>query len=202
MLGRYNTLGPVDRAALMVSILELYHWRPKGWGSKVSHLIHFAFKKLDWRRKYIKYRYTSICVYIYVCLEIYSCVMNILKRFVKALLHVNKIKKFVTMVHQYKYYDSGHNPSSSFYLKYKVSETWFCPHLQVKPTQAQSIELLPISGHLYQHQDRVCSCAWLVYPIWCWYSRPEIGTSCIDWVQLSRFYLKTETDSSLRNILF
>jgi hypothetical protein len=29
-----------------------------------------------------------------------------------------------------------------------------------------------------------------------------IGTSSIDWAQLSRFYLKTETESSLRNVVF
>jgi hypothetical protein len=33
-------------------------------------------------------------------------------------------------------------------------------------------------------------------------SGPEIGTSSIDWAQLSRFYLKTETESSLRNVVF
>jgi hypothetical protein len=31
---------------------------------------------------------------------------------------------------------------------------------------------------------------------------PEIGTSFIDWAQLSRFYLKTETECSLRNVVF
>jgi hypothetical protein len=31
---------------------------------------------------------------------------------------------------------------------------------------------------------------------------PEIGTSSIDWAQLSRFYLQTETEFSLRNIVF
>jgi hypothetical protein len=30
---------------------------------------------------------------------------------------------------------------------------------------------------------------------------PEIGTNSIDWAQLSRFYLKTETESSLRNVV-
>jgi hypothetical protein len=30
---------------------------------------------------------------------------------------------------------------------------------------------------------------------------PEIGTSSMDWAQLSRFYLKTETESSLRNVM-
>jgi hypothetical protein len=35
-----------------------------------------------------------------------------------------------------------------------------------------------------------------------WYRCPEIGTSCIDWAQLSRFYLKTETESSLGNVVF
>jgi hypothetical protein len=32
-----------------------------------------------------------------------------------------------------------------------------------------------------------------------WHRCPEIGTSSIDWAQLCRFYLKTETESSLRN---
>jgi hypothetical protein len=31
---------------------------------------------------------------------------------------------------------------------------------------------------------------------------PEIGTSSIDWTQLSRSYLKTETESGLRNVAF
>jgi hypothetical protein len=29
--------------------------------------------------------------------------------------------------------------------------------------------------------------AWFIYPILCWYKWSEIGTSSIDWVQLSRF---------------
>jgi hypothetical protein len=31
---------------------------------------------------------------------------------------------------------------------------------------------------------------------------PWTGTNCTDWAPLSRFYLKTEIDSSLRNNLF
>jgi hypothetical protein len=34
------------------------------------------------------------------------------------------------------------------------------------------------------------------------YYSPEIGTSSIDWAQKSRFYLKTGTESSLRNVVF
>jgi hypothetical protein len=34
------------------------------------------------------------------------------------------------------------------------------------------------------------------------YSGPEIGASSIYWIQLSRFYLRTETESSLRNVVF
>jgi hypothetical protein len=30
---------------------------------------------------------------------------------------------------------------------------------------------------------------------------PEMGTSSVDWAQLSRFYLKTETESSLQNVV-
>jgi hypothetical protein len=33
-------------------------------------------------------------------------------------------------------------------------------------------------------------------------SGPEIRTSSIDWAQLSSFYLKTETESSLLNVVF
>jgi hypothetical protein len=32
--------------------------------------------------------------------------------------------------------------------------------------------------------------------------KPEKGTSSIDWAQLSKFYLKAETESSLRNVVF
>jgi hypothetical protein len=32
-----------------------------------------------------------------------------------------------------------------------------------------------------------------------WILSPEVGTSSINWAQLSRFYLKTETEMSLRN---
>jgi hypothetical protein len=45
---------------------------------------------------------------------------------------------------------------SCLYLKQNVSETGFCPRLQVKPTLlAQSIELVPISGNLCQLQDGI-----------------------------------------------
>jgi hypothetical protein len=37
---------------------------------------------------------------------------------------------------------------------------------------------------------------------WCWYRCPAIGTSSIVWAQLSTFYLTTETESSLRNVVF
>jgi hypothetical protein len=42
----------------------------------------------------------------------------------------------------------------------------------------------------------------LVYPILGWHRCPEIGTSSIDWAKLSGVYLKTETESSLRNLVF
>jgi hypothetical protein len=35
----------------------------------------------------------------------------------------------------------------------------------------------------------------------CRYRCPEISTSSIDWAQLSRFYLKTDIESSLRNVV-
>jgi hypothetical protein len=51
------------------------------------------------------------------------------------------------MVHQYKYYVSGHYPSSCLNLKHRpvyfskhnVSETGFCLRLQVKPTLLVSL---------------------------------------------------------------
>jgi hypothetical protein len=49
--------------------------------------------------------------------------------------------------------------------------------------------------------DDLC-CAWLVYPIWYWCRCPEIGTTSIEWTQLTRFYLNTETESSTRNVVF
>jgi hypothetical protein len=60
------------------------------------------------------------------------------------------------------------------FAKHNVSETGFCLRLQVKPTQFGPI-----------HR-----------------ASPEIGTCSIDWVQLSMFYLMTETESSLRNFVF
>jgi hypothetical protein len=44
--------------------------------------------------------------------------------------------------------------------------------------------------------DGLC-CPWLV----CWYRCPESGSSSIDWAQMRRFYLKTETESRLRNVV-
>jgi hypothetical protein len=38
----------------------------------------------------------------------------------------------------------------------------------------------------------------LYTPSWCWYGCPEIGTRSIDWAQLNRLYLKTETESNIR----
>jgi hypothetical protein len=63
-----------------------------------------------------------------------------------------------------------------------VSETGFCLRLQVKPTQLGPIN--KVSPYLSLSLG------------------PEIGTSSIDWTQLSRFYLKTETESSLQNAVF
>jgi hypothetical protein len=63
------------------------------------------------------------------------------------------------------------------HLKKNVSETGFCLRPQVKPTQLDPI-------------DR---------------ASPYLRTfffSSIYWIQLSRFYLRTETESSLRNVVF
>jgi hypothetical protein len=51
--------------------------------------------------------------------------------------------------------------------------------------------------------DDLC-CAWLIYSILVLvrYRCPEIGTSSVDSAQLNRFYLKTETEFSLRSVVF
>jgi hypothetical protein len=58
------------------------------------------------------------------------------------------------------------------------------------------VEFLIFEGFVLALTDGLC-CAWLVCPIWCWYRCPKIGTSSIDWAQL-----KTETKSSLQNVVF
>jgi hypothetical protein len=77
--------------------------------------------------------------------------------------------------------------SSVFYLNYNVSETRFSLRLQVEPTQ-------------FSPRDGACLClrtpANLIGVV-CWCLETE--TSSIYWAELSIFYLKTETDSSLRN---
>jgi hypothetical protein len=67
---------------------------------------------------------------------------------------------------------SKHRPL--LYLKKIVSETAIYLHLSVKPTQLGPI---PISS-------------------------PDIGNNSIDSAQMSRFYLKAETESNFRNVVF
>jgi hypothetical protein len=75
----------------------------------------------------------------------------------------------------------------SVQLKHDVSETGFCSVIrQNLPCWTQSIELVPIcSGHRASP-----------------YLLTGTGTSSIVWVQQSRFRLLTETESSLRNVVF
>jgi hypothetical protein len=49
----------------------------------------------------------------------------------------------------------------------------------------------------YYLSQVVCAVLGLYTPSSCWQRCPEIGNSSIDWAQLIRFYLKTETESSL-----
>jgi hypothetical protein len=49
--------------------------------------------------------------------------------------------------------------------------------------------------------DGLC-CAWFVWPVVCWCRCLEIGTGSISWGKLSKFHLKTETESSSRNVMF
>jgi hypothetical protein len=48
----------------------------------------------------------------------------------------------------------------------------------------------------------VCAVLGLHTLSWCCYRYPEIWTSSIDWIQRNRFYLKTETEVTLRNGVF
>jgi hypothetical protein len=67
-----------------------------------------------------------------------------------------------------------------FYLKHNVSEDGFCSRFQVEATQLGTI-------------DR---------PSLCLRFLQKTETSFDGWAKLSRFHLKTETVSSLRNLLF
>jgi hypothetical protein len=49
-----------------------------------------------------------------------------------------KMYRFVFMVYEHKYHNSGHYPSSCIYLTYNLSDIRFCLRLQVKPTQLSS----------------------------------------------------------------
>jgi hypothetical protein len=62
-------------------------------------------------------------------------------------------------------------------------------------------EILTSSKFVLTLADGLC-CAWFVYPILPSCRCPEIGTSSIDWVHMSRFYLKTKTKSNSRNVVF
>jgi hypothetical protein len=47
----------------------------------------------------------------------------------------------------------------------------------------------------------VCAVLGLYTLSWFWYGYEEIGNSSVEWTQLSRFQLKTESESSLRNVV-
>jgi hypothetical protein len=57
---------------------------------------------------------------------------------------------------RWKYYFSEHYPSSCFHSKHKVSDTGFCLHLQVKPTQLGPTNRdSPTSEQIYQSQSQI-----------------------------------------------
>jgi hypothetical protein len=99
------------------------------------------------------------------------------------------------MVHWYKYCVFGHYASSCLYLKtrspyfskHNVSETGLCLCLQVKPTQLSPVDR--VSPHLRTKITKITQDL-----------RSGDRDSSIYWAQLSMFYLKTETESSLRNV--
>jgi hypothetical protein len=68
-----------------------------------------------------------------------------------------------------------------FYLNHDVSETDFCLRLQMKPTQMGPMETTSVC---------LCLCG------------PETEANSFYWARLNWFYLKTETESGLRNVEF
>jgi hypothetical protein len=49
--------------------------------------------------------------------------------------------------------------------------------------------------------DGLC-CVWFIYPILCWCWCLELGTNSVDWVQLSKFHLKTDRIQSAKCYAF
>jgi hypothetical protein len=82
-------------------------------------------------------------------------------------------------------------PISGPFSKHNVSETGFCLRLQAKPTHLGPIDRA--GPYLQIFFQRQCVGDWIL--------SPSSGSS-IDWAQLNRFYLKTETECSLRNVMF
>jgi hypothetical protein len=83
----------------------------------------------------------------YGCVNIQSGTLDWLVDGVINLGQTYKLKATGHPSFVYRYYVSEHYPSPCVYLKhhfllkkYKVSETGFCIHLQVKPTQLGSID--------------------------------------------------------------
>jgi hypothetical protein len=72
-----------------------------------------------------------------------------------------------------------------FYLKHDISESGVCLRLKVELIQMGPIEKTILC---------ICSC------LCCWC--PETETSSFYCAYLDRFHLKTEIESSLRNVVF
>jgi hypothetical protein len=81
--------------------------------------------------------------------------------------------------HCYNYHNSGHYPASCLLFKTRLLGTGFCPHLQVELNQVGPKDRASLS-----------------------LQTPATETSSIYWVHPSRFSLKTETESSLENVVF
>jgi hypothetical protein len=92
-------------------------------------------------------------------------------KFAQLLSFIEHYCALISDVIQYRYYVSGHYPSSCFYL-----ETSTCLYSKI---QCFGDRILPLSSGL-----------------------PEARTNSINRAQLSRFYLKMEAESSLRNVVF
>jgi hypothetical protein len=79
-----------------------------------------------------------------------------------------RLRKYVNCKWRHNYCVCRHYPSSCFYLKHSVSETY-------------SVSVFSWAKSIV---------------------RPKIESRSVDWVQLSRLHLKTETESSLRSVAY
>jgi hypothetical protein len=87
---------------------------------------------------------------------------------------------FMKMVYKYNYHNPGYYPSSWLLFKTHCFEDWIQSQSSGGTCSVEPMDRARLFLSLGQETD----------------------TSSIYWTQLNRFYLKTETEFSLRNIMF